>query len=114
MLHSYLHAQADGDGATACGLLSPAAQSQLRHLVGKNSNGLVPTPRSCADAVGLVGLVAGQKLLSALDAAQVEQVTVTGSHATAEMVDGGQFSPQRVALEKVAGEWKIVGVPSLG
>jgi hypothetical protein len=114
VLHSYLHAQADGDGQTACGLLSSSAQNELSTLVVKNSNGLVKSPPSCQDAVGLVRVVAGSTLLGALRAAQVERVEVNGTQATAQIVDGGEFPPQTVTLEKIGSAWKISGVPGLG
>jgi hypothetical protein len=114
VLHSYLHAQAQGDGTTACGLLTPAAQNQLIGLVVSAGKGLITSRPSCSDAVGLAHAVAGAQLLSALESARVEQIHINGTSATAQVVDGTTFKPQRVTLEKTGGSWRIAGVPGLG
>lgn len=114
VIHAYLQAQANGDGSTACSLLTPAAQKQLTSLVVKEGKGLVSQRPSCQDAVGLVRLVAGSQVLSALKSARVEHVQVSGTTATAEVVDGTAFPSQQVTLEKTAGRWQITGVPGLG
>ncbi len=113
VLRSYLNAQAQGDGPTACGLLTTAAQNQLIDLVVSAGKGLITSRPSCSDAVGLAHAVAGAQLLSALQSARVEQIRVAGSGATAQVVDGNTFKPQRVTLEDTGGSWKITGVPGL-
>jgi hypothetical protein len=95
-------------------MLTPAAQDKLIALVVKEGKGLITSRPSCSDAVRLVRLVAGAQLMQALAGARVEQVHVNGSTATAQVVDGGQFPPQKVTLEKTGGNWRIAGVPSLG
>lgn len=114
VLHSYLRAQAQGDGPTACGLLTATGQNQLIGLVVSAGKGLFTSRPSCADAVGLAQAVAGAQLLSALQSARVEQIRVSGPSASAQVVDETTFKPQRVTLEKTGGTWKIAGVPSLG
>ena len=100
-VHSYLRAQIAG------------GQRQLIALVVKGARGLVTTRPSCEDAVGLVRAVAGAQLLGALVNAEIEHVHVSGSRATADVVDGLQFPPHQVRLEKVGTSWKIAGVPGL-
>jgi hypothetical protein len=112
-LRSYLRAQAGGDGQAACALLTSAAQSQLIGLVVRQSKGLLMTRPSCEEAVGLVATVAPQKLLGALASARIERVQVSGARASAEVVDGTQFPPQQVSLDKLGRSWKVSGVPGL-
>jgi hypothetical protein len=112
-IHSYLHAQAQGDGATACALLTPAPQRQLIDLVVADGKGLITSRPSCSDAVGLVHTFAGTQLLSALENARIEQVQVSGDNATARVADGTTFKPQQLRLGKTDGSWKVTGVPSL-
>jgi hypothetical protein len=112
-LHSYLRAQAEGDGTTACGLLTAGAQNQLIGLVVSAAGRLIATRPSCSDAVGLVGSVAGAKVASALEHARVTQIQLGGSRATAQVADGAAFRPQRVTLVKTGGSWKIAGIPAL-
>jgi hypothetical protein len=78
------------------------------------SKGLLKTRPSCEDAVGLIRGLAGAKLLGALAQARAEDVQVTGSRATAQVVDGAQFPAEQVSLEKVGAAWKIAAVPGLG
>jgi hypothetical protein len=113
VLRSYLSAQTQGDGQTACSLLTPAGQRQLAALVVKEAKGLVPTTPSCQEAVDLVHTFAGSKLLDALGSARIERVQAHGATATAEVGDGTAFTPQTVSLEKVGGAWRIAGVPGL-
>lgn len=98
--HSYLRAQAAGDGQAACGRLTAAGQRQLIALVVKAAKGLMTTQPSCEEAVGLVRALAGAKLLSALESARIESVRVSGARPTAEIVDGAQFQPGQVTLAK--------------
>ena len=113
-VRSYLQAQVAGDGQTACGLLTSAGQQQLSTLVMQASNGLLKSPPSCENAVGLVRALAGSKLLTALGHARVEQVRVSGTSASAEVVDGTAFPAQQVSLQKLGAAWKIAAVPGLG
>ena len=113
VLRSYLRAQTSGDGQTACSLLTDAAQRQLETLVLQAGNGLLTTPPSCQDAVGLVRAVAGAKLLNALSKAQIAQVRVQGNDATAEIIDGAAFGQQQVSLQRSGSTWQIAGVPAL-
>jgi hypothetical protein len=101
-------------GRADFGVLTPPAQDKLIALVVTQGKGLITSRPSCSDAVGLVRAVAGAQLMQALAGARVEQVHVNGSTATAQVVDGAQFPPQDVTLEKSGGNWKISGVPSLG
>lgn len=112
-LHSYLHAQAVGDGHAGCALLTAGGQRQLIALVVKAATGLITTQPTCEYAVRLVRAVAGAQLLSALASAQVERVRVSGARATANVVDGSQFQPQQVGVEQAGTTWKIAGVPGL-
>lgn len=112
VLHSYLTAQAAGDGQTACALLTPAAQSQLIAAVVKAGKGLLSATTSCQDAVGLVRAVAGARALAALNSARIEQVQVHGDSATAEVAGGTVFGRQQVRLVK-SSTWMIDGVPGL-
>lgn len=113
-VRSYLQAQTAGDGQAACALLTAGGQQQLTALVMQASKGLLKTRPSCEDAVGLIRGLAGAKLLGALAQARVEHVQVTGSRATAQIVDGTQFPAEQVSLEKVGAAWKIAAVPGLG
>lgn len=113
-VYSYLRAQSQGDGATACGLLTASGQNELVTLVVKDGKGLITSRPSCTDAVGLVHAFAGAKLLGALASARVAQVSVNGSSASAEVVDGSAFRPQQVRLERSGAQWKIAAVPGLG
>lgn len=110
---SYLHAQSQGDGATACGLLTSTGQEELIAIVVKHGGSLITSRPSCTDAVGLVHAFGGAKLLGALASARVAQAKVTGSTATAEVIDGSVFGTQLVRLETSGGQWKIVAVPGL-
>jgi hypothetical protein len=110
---SYLRAQAAGDRETACVLLSAGGQRQLNALVVKVAKGLVTSRPSCVDAAGLVRAVAGSQPVSALRSARIERVPVRGARATAEVMDGTQFAPQRVSLQKAGASWSIAGVPAL-
>lgn len=112
VLHSYLSAQATGDGQAACALLSPSGQSELITLVMTQAKGLVTTRPSCQDAVGLIRTFAGQSLMSALQNATIRQVQVAGSTGSAEVIVATQAA-QRVTLEKSGTAWKISGVPGL-
>jgi hypothetical protein len=58
--------------------------------------------------------VAPAKLMAALATAHIGQVRVQGDNATAEITDGGAFSPQQVSLRRSGGTWRIAGVPGLG
>jgi hypothetical protein len=60
VLESYLHAQAQGDGSTACALLGTAGQNQLIGLVMSAGKGLITSRPSCEDAVSLVSEVPGR------------------------------------------------------
>ena len=113
-VRSYLEAQTAGDGQAACALLTAGGQQQLTALVMQASKGLLKTRPSCEDAVGLIRGLAGAKLLGALAQARVEHMEVTGSRATAQVVDGAQFPAEQVSLEKVGAAWKIAAVPGLG
>jgi hypothetical protein len=112
-LRSYLRAQANGDEVSACALLTDAAQQQLIGAVVKVAKGVLPARPSCPDAVGLVRAVAGSAFLRSLSSARVEHVQVRGSRASGDVIDGMQFGPQRVALQKTDGVWRIAGVPAL-
>ena len=114
VVRSYLQAQTGGDGQSACAVLSAGGQQQLTALVMQASKGLLKTRPSCEDAVGLIRALAGAKLLGALAKARVEHVQVTGSRATAQVVDGVQFPAEQVSLERVGAAWKIAAVPGLG
>jgi hypothetical protein len=113
VLRSYLSAQTQGDGQTACSLLTAAGQRELEALVVKEAKGLVPFTPSCQDAVGLVHTFAGSKLLDALGSARIEQVQAHGTTGSAVVADATAFKPQTVSLVKVGGAWRIAGVPGL-
>ncbi len=113
VVRSYLRAQTQGDGQTACSLLTPRGQRQLEALVVKQAKGLIPGQPSCTDAVSLVHSFAGSKLLTALSTARIGRVQVRGDSATAQVADGTMFTPQTVSLAKIAGAWRIAGVPGL-
>ena len=113
-LRLYLRAQTNGDEGSACALLTDAAQQQLIAAVAHAAKGALPARPSCPDAVGLVRAVAGSAFLRALSSARVEHVQVRGARASADVIDGKQFEPQRVSLQKTDGVWRIAGVPALG
>ena len=113
-VRSYLNAQTQGDGQTACSLLTPGGQRQLEALVVKRASGLVTSRPACTDAVSLVHSFAGSKLLNALSTARVGRIKLGGATATAQVTDGTVFAPQTVSLDKAAGAWRIAGVPGLG
>ena len=48
VVHSYLTAQAQGDGTTGCSMLTPAAQDKLIALVVKEGKGLITSRPSCS------------------------------------------------------------------
>ncbi len=54
VVRSYLSAQTQGDGQTACSLLTPGGQRKLEAMVVRRANGLIPSQLSCTDAVSLV------------------------------------------------------------
>jgi Putative lumazine-binding len=114
VVRSYLTAQTQGDAQTACSLLTPDGQRQLEALVVKRAKGLIASRPSCTDAVSLVHSFAGAKLLNALGTARIGTVRVQGDTATAQVTDGTEFAPQAVTLAKIAGAWRIAGVPGLG
>lgn len=109
---AYLDAQTSGDGTAACALLRPAGRRQLAGLVAKAAEGLITQP-SCEDAVGLVRTAAGPDLLRQLADAQVEDVQVTGSRATAVVAGGSEIGRRTVTLVRVGGEWRIDAVAGL-
>jgi hypothetical protein len=111
VVRSYLSAQTQSDGQTTCSLLTPSGERQLEALVVKRARGLIPGQPSCTDAVSLVQSFAGSKLLNALSNARVGRVQIHGDAATAQLADGTVFAPQTVSLTKIAGAWRIAGVP---
>ncbi|WP_187368800.1 hypothetical protein [Baekduia soli] len=113
VLHTFLRAQADGDGPTACAQLGAEGRADLVRVVARRAGAAGAAPASCEDAVGLVRLVAPAAFLEALRGADVGHVVVTGTTARAEVADGTQFPRQRVALAKREGRWRIVAVPGL-
>ena len=112
-IHTYVQAQATGDGQRACSQLGSRGQRQLITLTSKMSKGLLGTSISCEEAVSLIHGAAGTRLLRALVSARVANVKISGGRASAEVIDGTQLASQQVLLEKVGSTWKISEVPGL-
>jgi hypothetical protein len=112
VLRSYLQAQVNGDGQSACALLTAQGQQQLVALVMKAGKGLVTARPSCQDAVGLVSAFAGRQLLNGLKNAQIENVQVRDGDASATVIVQKQPA-QTVTLVKSGAGWLIAAVPGL-
>jgi hypothetical protein len=112
-IHTYLRAQASGDGETACAQLTPGGQRRLIALVVSVSKGVLGRSLSCETAVGLVRGAAGTTLMDQLDHARVTAVNVTGARATADVLIGPTARREHVLLERTDSTWRISEVPTL-
>ncbi len=100
----FAHAFGDGDGKTACSLLTPGARdafvARIASLVGT---------RDCAAAIGKLPAVAGVNVTGPFRTAKVDAVTVKGDTATARLTAAGHSA--QVSLQKRDGDWLLTGVP---
>lgn len=108
----FLRAEADGETAKACGLLTGAGRGHLIALV-RQATGTAGTGLTCEQAGDLIRLAAGTRTMAALGDAEVRAVRVSGSRATALVVDGEAFDQRRVRLRLTADGWRIDAVPDL-
>ncbi len=99
----YLAAVAQDDGATACGLLSPAAQTEAVAA----AHGAGATAGTCTLAVKALSAGLGNSDRSKLRLATVSDVTIDGDTAQARL-EGGDAVP----LVKSGGAWKISKLPA--
>jgi hypothetical protein len=100
----FAHAFGKGDGAKACGLLTPGARDAFVARI----SSLVGT-RDCAEAIGKLPAVAGANVTGPFQTATVAGVTVSGDKATARLTAGGHSA--QVSLQKRDGEWLLTRVP---
>lgn len=98
-IKTYLAAIANSDGTTACDQLTNGAANQV--LQAGASLGAVTCAQAVQDASGNLGGNGKQTLLDA----QVINVHVTGSTASADLQGG----TQTVQLTKIGGRWLISG-----
>jgi hypothetical protein len=105
-LTSFTKAFGTGDGKKACDLLTTAARAAFL----KRVQALVPT-RDCATAIRKVHDAAGAEVNSALAAATVSSVKVSGNTAIAMLTASGHTTS--VALAKQGGSWKLTGFPGI-
>lgn len=98
---SYLTAIANGDGATACGALTPSLQEQELKLA--RSQGIKTS--SCPNLVSQLKAHITSAQRKVLLNAQVSRVTVQGSTATVTVK--GATHP--TTLTKSGGKWLIAG-----
>jgi Putative lumazine-binding len=103
--HEYLEALIAGDGERTCALLTEDAQEQVKTWT---------TASTCEDGIGQFGDFIDEKDADAdekLRDVSVEQVTVTGDKAEAQ-VESGDGSPRPASFEKVGDTWKVAGFPA--
>lgn len=115
-IQDYLRLQSDGDAGKACALLTAGGRQQLTTFVAGQArlSGLLAGALTCDRAIALVRLVAGQDLLQQLRDAKVENVTVDGTSARADVVGAGRIGRRVVRLQLVEGQWRIQAVPGVG
>lgn len=98
---TYLTALANGDGATACGALTPALESQELKLA--RSQGIKVS--SCPNLVSQLRAHITSAQRAVLLNAKVNRVTVQGSTATVTV----KGATQPTTLTKSDGKWLIAG-----
>jgi hypothetical protein len=101
---SYVEAFVDGDGDTACGLMTRSTRSQFV----KRTKPLTKTT-DCAAAIEAIRTQAGQPALDALAKVKYSDVKVDGGTATVKLSAGKSSSTATLKLED--GAWKVSGVP---
>ncbi len=103
-IQGYLTAFADGDGASACALLTPESQQQFLAAVRTEV-----AATTCADAFSEVADQAPDALRSAFRDAPVSDVVVTGNRARGVVTFAGRSNT--VTLEKRQSQWMISNAP---
>lgn len=98
---TYLSAAANGDGATACSVVAPAAQNEALKLA--RSQGIKAS--SCANLFSQLKAAMNAAQRSTLRNAKVSSVIVRGNTATVRLKGG--TTP--ATLEKSDGKWLITG-----
>jgi len=102
-VESYLAAIAQGEGTTACDLLSPTAQREAVTA----ARGAGVTATTCEQAVKAMSARLETRDRSLLRLATISDVTIDGDTAEAR-VEGGDA----VTLEKSGDAWKISKLPA--
>ena len=103
---NFVKAFGDGDGKTACTLLTPAGQAAFVKKVGGPLG-----VKDCAGAVAAAHGEAKAELNLDFSGASVQSVTVNGDTASAVVGVGGRSLP--ASLSKAGGSWKLTAVPGL-
>jgi hypothetical protein len=103
---NFAKAFGDGDGKTACTLLTPEGQSAFVKKVGGPLG-----VKDCAGAVAAAHGEAKAELNLDFSGATVKSVTVSGSTASAVISAGSRSLP--ASLAKSGASWKLTGVPGL-
>lgn len=104
----YITAVFAGDAAKACGLLAPAAVSELQQMQYLPKGGCAAGIKKLPSNLSGGGLFTPQDYTSN----PVSSIKVTGSKATANLClqrDCSTYQP--VKLEQVGGSWKITRAP---
>jgi len=104
-------ALADGDGAKACGYLTPQGQQQVVTLAGPAFGG-----RDCASIVKLATATLAPLDRSQIDDAQPQNIAVSGAQATADVVTPSptdNAAPVHVTLQKTPDGWRIAALANL-
>jgi hypothetical protein len=106
-VQSYVNAFVDGDGDTACGLMTNATRRQFV----KRTKPLTKTS-DCAAAIEAIRTQAGQTALDALRKVKYSDVKVDGATAKVKLSSGK--SSTTATLLKENGGWKVSGGPGTG
>jgi uncharacterized protein YgiB involved in biofilm formation len=103
-VRSYIQAVLDGDGRTACALLTSDASKAFVDRVASTTN-----THDCATAFGKEAATLSSNQKAVYRSAVLQQVTVTGSDATA--VVRFTTTTTTIELRKVGGNWRIATGP---
>lgn len=104
---TYVNAFVNGDGETACGLMTRSTRSQFV----KRTKALTKTT-DCPSAIEAIRTQAGQTALDALRKVKYSDVKVQGSTAQVKLTSGK--SSTTATLLKEGGGWKVSGAPGTG
>jgi hypothetical protein len=108
LLKRAANAVSDRDGDKACGYLTPEAQQQVVQLAGGGFGGT-----DCAEVVKVVSATFAPIDRKQIEDAEPQNVTVTGTTATAEVVvpSANNHGPSvQLTLQKAGSDWKISSV----
>jgi hypothetical protein len=111
VLRDAAKAIADRDGAKACGYLTPEGQQQVVTIAGSAFGGA-----DCPSIVKLATATLAPLDRTQIDDAQPQNIVVTGTSATAEIVipsANNQNPPVSLALQKTADGWRIASLSRL-